>query len=192
MSSNRITRRSLAKRLLMTSAAASTPGVLFAQEKEQSLRQAADWTEVHPGVWKARIGTPEFYTPVSGRLVDPQVNGFDRLPRVAESPLPSISGATSIRGTVVRLPLRPNELVFGLGLQLLSFDQRGKKKTIRVNADPRFDSGDSHAPVPFYVTTKGVGILVDTARYASFFVGNARPKPEEPATMHTSLAQATP
>lgn len=182
MSSNRITRRSLAKRLLMTSAAASTPGVLFAQEKERPLRQATDWTEVHPGVWRARIGTPESYTPVSGRLVDPQSNGFERLPRVAESPLPSISGATSIRGTVVQLPLRPNELVFGLGLQLLSFDQRGKKKTIRVNADPRFDSGDSHAPVPFYVTTKGVGVLVDTARYATFFVGNARPKPEEPAT----------
>ena len=33
------------------------------------------------------------------------------------------------------------------------------------------DTGDSHAPVPFYVTTRGYGVLVDTARYATFYGG---------------------
>jgi alpha-D-xyloside xylohydrolase len=46
-----------------------------------------------------------------------------------------------------------------------------------VNADPKQDTGDSHAPVPFYVTTEGIGILIDTARYATFYFGDARPKP---------------
>jgi alpha-D-xyloside xylohydrolase len=67
--------------------------------------------------------------------------------------------------------------MYGFGLQLLSFEQRSKKRTIRVNADPRVDSGDSHAPVPFYVTTLGYGVLVDTLRHAEFYCGEAHPKP---------------
>ena len=83
----------------------------------------------------------------------------------------------------MQLPLRPNEQIFGLGLQFLSFAQRGKKKVVRVNADPKFDTGDSHAPVPFYVTTEGIGILIDTARYATFYFGDARPKPTHAADL---------
>ena len=80
----------------------------------------------------------------------------------------------------MRLPLKADEQIFGLGLQLLSFAQRGNKKTVRVNADPKMDTGDSHAPVPFYVTTEGIGILVDTARYATFYLGSAHSKPTHP------------
>ena len=69
-------------------------------------------------------------------------------------------------------------MVYGLGLQLQSNWERGKKKTLRVNADPRMDSGDSHAPVPFYVTTRGYGVLVDTARYATFWCGGRSAKGE--------------
>jgi alpha-D-xyloside xylohydrolase len=62
-------------------------------------------------------------------------------------------------------------------LQLQSFQQRGKKKTLRVNADPLMDSGDSHAPVPFYVTSAGYAVLVDTARYATFYCGSQKNRP---------------
>ncbi|HEV2131302.1 MAG TPA: hypothetical protein VGR27_09370 [Longimicrobiaceae bacterium] len=54
-----------------------------------------------------------------------------------------------------------------------------------MNADPEMDSGDSHAPVPFYRTTRGYGVLIDTARYATVYAGNktrkgagAAPAPE--------------
>ena len=70
--------------------------------------------------------------------------------------------------------------MYGFGLQLMSFQQRGKKRINRVNADPKGDSGDSHAPVPFYVTTRGYGILVDTLRHAQFYCGEAHPRPTEP------------
>jgi alpha-D-xyloside xylohydrolase len=50
---------------------------------------------------------------------------------------------------LVSIPLQPNELVYGLGLQMQSFIQRGLKKQLRLNADRQVDSGDSHAPVPF-------------------------------------------
>ena len=58
--------------------------------------------------------------------------------------------------------------------------QRGLKKLLRVNADPKMDTGDSHAPVPFYVTTAGYGVLVDTARYVTIYAGNKQRKGTRP------------
>lgn len=181
----RISRRTVAKGLA-AGTAAGISGLLRAEgaAQVQPPAQAAgamhtlDWAQVHPGVWRARLGIPERVTPVSSRLVPPQTDGFARLPRVDAAPLPAIHGTRTERGCLLRLPLRPHEHIFGLGLQFLSFDQRGKKKVARVNADPKVDTGDTHAPVPFYVTTEGIGVLVDTARYATFYFGNARPRPE--------------
>ena len=62
-----------------------------------------------------------------------------------------------------------------------SFEQRGKKKIVRVNADPRVDTGDSHAPVPFYVTTGGYGVYVDNARYMTFYFGGKVRRPTSPS-----------
>jgi alpha-D-xyloside xylohydrolase len=126
--------------------------------------------QILPGVWKFSFGTPEKITPVSTRHYPPAVDGLKALPAVAECPVKA-TGSASRRGYLVRLPLKPNEIVYGLGLQLQSFVQRGLKKKLRVNADPKIDSGDSHAPVPFYVTTAGYGVLIDTARYATFYCG---------------------
>lgn len=75
------------------------------------------------------------------------------------------------------LPLGSHEEIYGFGLQFFSLDHRGKKRAIRVNADPRSDTGDSHAPVPLYVSSRGYGILVDTARYATFYCGEVLPRP---------------
>jgi alpha-D-xyloside xylohydrolase len=77
-------------------------------------------------------------------------------------------------------------MVYGLGLQFQSFIQRGLKKKLRVNADPVVDSGDSHAPVPFYVTTRGYAVLIDTARYATVYAGNKRRASEPPAAAPAS------
>ncbi|MDR5727998.1 MAG: glycoside hydrolase family 31 protein [Terriglobia bacterium] len=175
----KLTRRGLAKGLV-TSGVALTglPNLLDAQIRVTSGREhTTPWLPVHPGVWRATIGKPEAITPVSTRLVPSQTEGFARLPRVREIPLPELAGEITPRGCTVSLPLRQDERLYGLGLQFLSFEQRGKKKVVRVNADPKMDTGDSHAPVPFYVTTEGIGILVDTARYAVFYLGDARPKP---------------
>ena len=137
--------------------------------------------EVHPGVWKFTLGAPERITPVSTRHYQPAVDGLRKLPSAKTCPVAPV-GAQSKRGYLVRLPLASGEIVYGLGLQLQSFIQRGLKKKLRVNADPRIDSGDSHAPVPFYVTTQGYGVLVDTARYATFYCGSTRRVGEPPSS----------
>ena len=186
----KITRRTLAKSIAATGAAAGLSHLLSAEAPTASAHHAAStWRKVHPGVWRATLGSPEHYTPVSSRMVPPQLTAFEKLPRVDSAPLSPIAGHRIPRGFLVTLPLRPDEQVYGFGLQFLSFAQRGKKKKCRVNADPKMDTGDSNAPVPFYVTTEGIGILIDTVRYADFYFGDARPKPTEPAP---SVMQANP
>lgn len=137
----------------------------------------SEWEELYPGVWKARLGTPESHSPVSMRLVPPAIDALGKLTPVTAAPMHDVRGAITARGCELSFPIGPHERMYGFGLQLLSFEQRSKKRTIRVNADPRVDSGDSHAPVPFYVTTFGYGLLIDTLRHAEFYCGEAHPKP---------------
>ena len=79
------------------------------------------------------------------------------------------------RGCRIELPMSREEEVFGFGLQLKNTRHRGQSRSMRVNADPVGPNGESHAPVPFFVSTKGYGVYVDTARYATFTCG-AMPK----------------
>ncbi len=79
------------------------------------------------------------------------------------------------KGCVLEFAIAPDTAVYGFGLQLYSFDHRGTKLTTRTNADPPRNTGDSHAPVPFFVTNKGYGIWFDTARYAEFYCGVKKP-----------------
>jgi alpha-D-xyloside xylohydrolase len=131
---------------------------------------------VFPGIWRVTFGVPEHITPVSLRRFGPSSPALNRLSLAVEQPV-SITGEVTRRGCTLRTPLVPGEMVYGLGLQLLSHRQRGKK-TLRVNADPPADSGDTHAPVPFFVTTRGYGVFIDTARYAAFYIDHLRSKSE--------------
>jgi alpha-D-xyloside xylohydrolase len=140
--------------------------------------QIAAPDRISSGVWRIRFGTPEKLTPVQTRQHAPANDRLMRLPAVAQCPVTpgAILGAATRRGYVVSIPLQPSEMIYGLGLQFQSFLQRGLKKKLRVNADPAVDTGDSHAPVPFYVTTKGYGVLIDSARYVNIYCGNKKKK----------------
>ncbi len=128
--------------------------------------------EVQPGIWKMSFGSSERFTPVSLRRFPPSTAALGKLPEVKETPT-SISAELSHRGCVLEIPLDAGERVYGFGLQLHSHQQRKKKRVLRVNADPPGDTGDTHAPVPFFVTTKGYGVFIDTARYATFYIDSA-------------------
>lgn len=56
------------------------------------------------------------------------------------------------------------------------------------------DTGDSHAPCPLYFSTAGYGVLVDTARYATFYCGgnellNARKQTDEAGGIRLTEAE---
>lgn len=153
-------------------------GSALATASSSTAYGATEIQELYPGVFRITLGTPEKLTPVRTRRYPPAQDALSGLPAAGSYPLPreSISGTARRGGFIVSLPLGPDELVYGLGLQLQSFLQRGRKKLLRVNADPKMDSGDSHAPVPFYVSTRGYGVFIDTARYATFYCGNKNRK----------------
>src|ERR1039458_6124848 len=158
--------------LILGMIAAAICGKTFAQAAPAPVP-----VEIQPGVWRFTFGIPEKITPVSTRHYPPATNGLAALPAVAACPV-AVSATFSPRGSLVSVPLAGEEMIYGLGLQLQSFQQRGLKKRLRVNADPAMDTGDSHAPVPFYVTTRGYGVLIDTARYATFYLGNKKHPPQ--------------
>ncbi len=143
--------------------------------------------ELYPGVWRIRMGEPEAVTPVTLFDHKPAAEGLGKLPSVDSCPVPEqvIFGEATDRGYMIRMPLYKDEQVYGLGLQLLSFNQRGKKKTLRTNSDPLADTGDTHAPVPFFVTTSGYGVMIDTLRYMTIYCGGTIRREKAKAAIDT-------
>jgi alpha-D-xyloside xylohydrolase len=187
-----VNRRSLLKGSVLTLAGCATAKLAAEAAQPQSSNHSVSFSPVLSGIWRATIGNPEAYTPVSGRTFPPDTKAIEALSAVNQVPVAGFTGKVGPRGCLLTLPLDPHEEIFGFGLQMLSFAQRGKKKTIRVNADPKVDTGDSHAPVPFYVSTKGYGVLVNTCRYASFYCGDARLKPSAPGSDRKAGSAAKP
>ncbi|MGM0881034.1 MAG: TIM-barrel domain-containing protein [Bacillota bacterium] len=125
------------------------------------------------GVWKIRFGQPEAHTPVSLRNTETLTGQLSKLACEGASPFSEkeLVFKTTSKGVYIELPLTAKEHIYGFGLQLHRMDHTGRKKVMRVNSDPVADTGDSHAPVPFYVSTAGYGVFVDTSRYATFYCG---------------------
>ena len=132
---------------------------------------------------KLTFGTPEKFVPTR----------FCKGLRLEETDFtpPEITFRQTPRGCLLEMPLAEDEHVYGLGLQLKGFDHRQTKKVLRVNADPMNNAGDTHAPVPFFVTTKGLGVYVDTARYAEFYLGYAKLGTVQAAPASSSPADST-
>lgn len=117
-------------------------------------------------MYKLTFGTPE--TQVPSRYCP----GFNYKETPVSFPVEQIRFRENSRGCVLSFPLEADTQVYGFGLQLKKFNHKGCKLKLSVNADPVAPTGDSHAPVPFFVTNKGWGMYVDTARYAEFYCGN--------------------
>ena len=130
-------------------------------------------TEIGNGIWRVRFGTPEAFVPTRFRSGAVQAESLKRLPAVAQPPfaISDIEFATGPRGVVVSLPMSESEQVYGMGLSTKEFDKSGKRVALIPSDNPEMEGGPSHAPVPFYVSTAGYGVFVDTARYTTFRAG---------------------
>ena len=117
---------------------------------------------------KLTFGTPEEHVPSRYCPL------FHYAPKDIRFPVDSIEFRVNGRGCVLSFPLEDDINIYGFGLQLKQFNHRGRKLKLSVNADPIAPTGDSHAPVPFFVTNKGWGMYIDTARYAEFYCGNQK------------------
>ena len=73
--------------------------------------------------------------------------------------------------TYLRFPLEKAEKIFGLGLNFKTVEQRGRILRLHEDHYDGVDNGRSHAPIPFYVSSKGYGVFINSARYIDIWVG---------------------
>ena len=140
-----------------------TTGELKAQSSIQKMA---------PGVEKISAGEIDRFTPYSVCTEKPQLAALEQLPPPSlPFKLDDVKIEQTARGVVVEIPISEDEHIYGFGLQMNSFDQKGLRKKPVVNAYPVNNVGYSHAPMPYYVSNKGYAILINTARYPTFYIG---------------------
>ena len=145
--------------------------------------QNLKWEPVAPGVWKAVVGQPDDYDLLKAGGVSPAISGLSALGDAA-FPLPTekiIANLTDGK-TYLQFPLVIGEQIYGFGLNFKTVQQRGRILGLHVDHYGREDNGRTHAPVPFYVSDQGYGILVNSARYITVYAGTGvrRDSPEAP------------
>ncbi|RYY56566.1 MAG: DUF5110 domain-containing protein [Chitinophagaceae bacterium] len=138
-----------------------------------AIAQPRTTDSIAPGVTKISEGKPDQFNLYHFSDQQPMLEEMKLLPAHAlPFDLNEIRISTEPRGVLVEIPLTDNEQLYGFGLQIGSFNQRGLRKKPIVNDNPSNDLGYTHAPMPFYVSNKGYGILVNTARYTTFYCGS--------------------
>jgi len=130
------------------------------------------WSEVAPGVWRSIVGQPDAYDLLKAAGVPPAREALARV-EPAQFPLPAgLIAADVINGeTHLRLPLDRNEQIYGFGLNFKTIHQRGRILQLHVDHYGGKDDGRTHAPVPFYVSSRGYGVFVNSARYIRVWSG---------------------
>lgn len=128
---------------------------------------------IAPGVIKLSVGVADKFTPYGILGGHPMTEAMRRLPE-AELPfdIDDILVEVNGRGCLITVPLAEGEQLYGFGMQYGTFGHRGTRKRPIVNDNPLNDLGYTHAPQPFYVSDRGYGILVNTARYTTFLCGS--------------------
>ncbi|WP_103926451.1 glycoside hydrolase family 31 protein [Algoriphagus boritolerans] len=127
------------------------------------------WEKVMPGIWKASVGSmglnPMDYAN------SPKTDAINEL---GDAPFPfaqeaSRSLLTSNRASV-RLPLDESEQIYGLGLEFEGINRRSEVYSLKVDHYGDI-KGQTHAPVPFYISNKGYGVLINSAQRVKIHVG---------------------
>ncbi|GAB4025545.1 glycoside hydrolase family 31 protein [Spirosoma koreense] len=118
------------------------------------------------------VGSSDGLTPLGVANTSPRLDGLQKL---GDLPFPKLLSEShhqqTDHKTFLRFPLAKGEQLFGLGLSFKTVQQRGTIKTLHVDHYNGKDDGRTHAPVPFYVSSLGYGVLINTARYLTVYAG---------------------
>lgn len=154
------------------------------------ISQNPQWENVAPGVWKTVVGNPDSYDLLKAADAHPNKDALTKLGNVEFPLLPNeIVAEISDSKTLLRFPLVKEEQLYGFGLNFQTVQQRGKILQLHVDHYGGSDNGRTHAPVPFYVSDKGYGVFVNSARYITVYAGTAvrkdSPNAPEPRDRNT-------
>ncbi len=139
-----------------------------------AIASASKMEPVAPGIWRIRLGSPEQFTPVGLNpmpVCKQELAAMQNAGPIAID-INDIQFSVSPRSCVVEIPMAENDNIYGFGVHLTSLNAVNRRHNIVVSDYPEQGDGSGHAPAPFYVSTKGYGIFVDTLRYARFYCAN--------------------
>ncbi|MBR9775642.1 MAG: DUF5110 domain-containing protein [Cytophagales bacterium] len=138
-----------------------------------STAQEIHWENTAPGVWKGTLGEAEKYNLLTASGAIPN---FTALTKLGKPPFPmskdKISGRLQDGKTYLQLPLIKGEEIYGFGLNFKTIHQRGRILRLHVDHYGGQDNGRTHAPVPFYVTSEGYGVFINSSRYLDIYAGS--------------------
>ena len=133
-----------------------------------------EWKKEGQGIWKISVGKQEKVTLLSELDITPQWKAIEE---IGDAPLaidPKDVKTEVVDGkTYIRFPLDKDEKIFGLGLNFKTVEQRGRVMRLHVDHYGGSDNGRTHAPIPFFVSSKGYGALINSARYIDVWVGTS-------------------
>jgi len=163
----------------------TTLAFLFIVFSSQCFAQQLTWTEAAPGVWKGIVGKPEAYDLLKASGAVPNTKAIAAL-QPASFPFDKMecSAIVTDNKTYLRFPLAKEEQLFGFGLNFQTVQQRGRIMQLHVDHYGGRDNGRTHSPTPFYVSSKGYGVFVNSARYLTVYAGtgvrkDSKAAPEE-------------
>lgn len=141
----------------------------FAQNTLISDMDQLKWEKVMPGIWKASFGemglNPMDYTN------PPNIKAIEEL---GDTPFPFDEEATysllTANRASIRLPLGETEKIYGLGLEFEGMNRRSNVYSLKVDHYGG-TKGYTHAPVPFYISSKGYGVLINSSQRVKIHVG---------------------
>ncbi len=133
-----------------------------------------EWNETFPGVWKSEVNQPEEFNLLSAANKAPRSATLNKKSK-QDFPISTdeIKAFTKNGKTYLRFPLEKEEQIYGFGLNFKTVQQRGRIMRLHMDHYGGKDDGRTHAPVPFYISSKGYGVLINAARYIDVYVGTA-------------------
>ncbi len=158
------------------------------QQKDSNFEKpfSPEWSQEFPGVFKAVVNNPEKFNLLSVTDHPPRVEAIEDM---GEAKVPvdvkEIKSFTKNGKTFLRFPLDKREQIYGFGLNFKTVQQRGRIMRLHVDHYGGGDNGRTHAPVPFFISTKGYGVFINSARYIDVYVGTGVTRDSEhPPKVH--------
>ena len=137
-----------------------------------------DWNEVANGVWTGQLGDLSREVRYTDFAADPPKT--KQLDSLSKQAFPFLDRqirflVTTDHRVVVHIPTESDEKIYGFGLQFDSLQHNNKVLDLKVDHFNR-GGGATHAPVPFFVSSRGYGVFFNTAKYLKVYSNNGNRK----------------
>ena len=153
-----------------------------------------NWESVANGIWKSEIGdmnSEKRYISLAA-----EAPRLDRINELSPTGFPFENCMPSYQDKdgkiTVRIPTEKDEHIYGFGLQ---FDGLKKNKTVLTLNTDHWGKGNgrTHAPVPFYISSRGYGVFFNTARFMKVYcqIGNRKDSQNNPLPVDRNPVSGT-